>query len=85
MSETSDTMTVREAAEILGVHQTTIIRAINDGRLHAIVKRSPLAKRATAYLLSRQEVERIAKEGLPDVPEQQMRMIAETPAPYSSR
>lgn len=57
MSDTR-TMTVQEAATLLGVNPVTITRAIRDGRLRPVNPPAPILKRARAYLLYRSEVER---------------------------
>ena len=51
-------VTVRKAAEVLGVHPRTISRYVQEGKLHAI----RLSKRRIRYDLN--EVERFAMNGV---------------------
>ena len=52
-------MTTWEAAEVLGVHVTTVTRMVQRGDMHAITK---LRGRTGDYLFDPAEVERVATE-----------------------
>lgn len=55
MNKGEETMTVKEAADLLEVDRSTITRAVKDGRLTTVRQISGIVKRK-AYLLNRDEV-----------------------------
>lgn len=54
-----ETMSVAEAAKVLGVHPATVVRAIHDGRLKTVTEKASLAIRVKAYRIPVSEVERL--------------------------